>query len=187
MVGRSGARLMASLGSLGTPRDPVDLDFVYFGQTIRVNPDATDLDVADMMAQFGHVDDETQTQDVMGGLRDMLLQPIHPDDRDEFWRLAKANRQRMNDIMTVGKTITEAVSGFPTGQPSDSSTGPMSTVENFEGVSFNRADRRTLRRRKVSRPTIDRALSALDGRPDKQLGLLQLNGLVPAPEEEATG
>lgn len=186
---------MGSLGDLGTPRPPIELDFGYFGETIRVDPDATDLDVADMMASFGHVDDETQAGDVMTGLRDQLVKQVHPDDRALFWETAKANRQQLRDIMAVSKAITEAVAGFPTGQSSDSSTGPTSTVDSSEGALSNRESRRAasreIRHSAVSTikrdKAVERALSALDGRPDLQLGLLQLHGQMPHPEEEATG
>lgn len=170
---------MGSLGSLGTARDAVELDFEWFGSTIRVHPDASDLGTADMMMQFGglDVDDDDDARAAMEALSEHLLSQIHPDDREEFWRLAKANRQQMADIVAVSKAITEAVAGFPTGQSADSSATPKSTSKKSSGGSSSAAKRarmaqsrrelETARRHDVQ----DQALEQLEGRPDLRLAL----------------
>lgn len=171
---------MGSLGSLGTQRDAVELDFDWFGATIRVHPDASDLQTADMMMQFGglDLDDDEGARAAMESVSEHLLGQIHPEDRDEFWRLAKANRQQMADIIAVSKAITEAVAGFPTGQPSDSTDTPKSMSKKSSGGSSSagRAQRRaqtreltaaTQRRHQVQ----DQAAEILSGRPDLRLAL----------------
>lgn len=171
---------MASLGSLGTQRDAVDLDFDYFGETIRVHPDATDLDVADLMASVGELDieDEEGAKEAMVGLGQFLVGKIHPEDRERFWKAAKANRQQIKDLLDVAKAITEAVaevaSGFPTGQPSDSPPTTASASKKSKGgtSSAARAERRrasadTSRQRRVT----EQAMDLLDGRPDLKLAL----------------
>src|ERR1041384_6339027 len=120
-------RTMAqSLGSLGTQRSEVDMDFDYFGETIRVHPQASDLRVMDFMMRVGKLDieDESNAKEIMDALAEQLLMQIHPEDASRFWETAKKNNQQMKDIMAVSKTITEAVADFPTGQPSDSTDGP---------------------------------------------------------------
>lgn len=111
-----------SLGSFGTPRGAVDLDFDYFGETIRVHPHATDLGLVDFMAAAAGINMEDQGAVVaaMGHIVGWLQQQIHPDDWDRFYATAKANGQTVNDLMVVAQGLTEAVAGFPTGQPSGS-------------------------------------------------------------------
>ena len=172
--------MAVSIGSLGVKRDPVDLEFDYFGEVIRVHPDATDLDVADLMAAVGDadLDDEEGAKEVMGELSRFLLGSIHPDDRQRFWELSKANRQQVKDIVDVARAITEAVaaqaSGFPTGQPSDSASTSSSTSKKSRGGTSSqaRAERRrasaeTARQRRVT----EDAMEALSGRPDLKLAL----------------
>ena len=172
--------MAASIGSLGVKRDAVDLEFDYFGATIRVHPDATDLGVADLMSAFGDldIDDEDGAREVMGGVAGFLRDNIHPDDRQKFWEIAKQNRQQLRDIIDVARAITEAVaeaaSGFPTGQPSDSPpTTPSASRRSKGGTSSQaRAERRrasaeTSRARAVQQ----QAMGELEGRPDLKLAL----------------
>ena len=91
-------------GSFGTVREAVDADFPYFGETIRVNPDANDLHFMDLMekakgidlADLAGIDPEDPStwdpevfamvqdagNDVMGTIREQ----IHPDDWPCSWR-----------------------------------------------------------------------------------------------------
>lgn len=171
---------MASIGSLGTKRDAVELEFDYFGETIRVHPDATDLGVADLMSAFGEMDieDEDSAKEVMGGVAGFLRDNIHPDDRTRFWETAKANRQQLKDIIDVARVITEAVaeqaSGFPTGQPSDSRSPTASESKKSKGGTSSQARKA---RREASAATSraravqQQAMGELDGRPDLKLAL----------------
>lgn len=133
---------MASLGNFGVAREPLDLDFQWFGATIRVNPDASDLDFMEFMHSAENVELPDDIQDltpaqqmailntmnsVTTAMNNFVRDQIHPDDWPEFWRLAKANRQRNSDLMQLSRDITAAVSRFPTGQQSASTTTPSST------------------------------------------------------------
>jgi hypothetical protein len=171
---------MGSLGKRGTQRDAVDLDFDYFGVTIRVHPDATDLDVADLMESAGDMDldDEEGAREVMGSMSRFMRGQIHPDDRELFWRTAKANRQQLKDIIDVARTITQAVaelaSGFPTGQPSGSPSTTANTSKKSRGGTSSEA--RAERRRAAAatsrgRRATDEAMGLLEGRPDLKLAL----------------
>lgn len=183
---------MASIGSLGTKRDPVELDFDYFGEVIRVHPDATDLDVADLMASFGEmdIDDEDSAKEVMSGLGQFMVGQIHPEDRELFWATAKANRQQLKDIIDVARAITEAVaeaaSGFPTGQPSDSPSTTPSTSKKSKGGTSSQA--RKERRRAASAETsrqrrvTEDAMGLLEGRPDLKLALARQEAASQAGE-----
>lgn len=154
---------MASIGSLGTIRDELELEFDYFGVIIRVNPDMTDLMLFEFMETATGIDEADNTQGIraIGGyLHDL----IHPDDWQTFWAAAKGNRQQLMDLMHTAKAISEAVSGFPTGQPSGSSGGPPTTSrKSGAGTSSERrAARRTGQIVEDSRT----ALTTLEGRPD---------------------
>lgn len=183
---------MGSLGEFGTPRDAVELDFQWFGTTIRVHPDASDLRTADFLLEFGDLDmdDEASARRAMEVMSEHLLGQIHPDDRDEFWRLAKANRQQMADIMAVSKAITEAVAGFPTPQSSDSAPTPPRTGPRSSGTASSRAQRRAAERaaprQKDRRDVVtDNALSLLEGRPDLKLALVRQREAELAEESQA--
>lgn len=131
-----------SLGSLGTPREPItDMDFDYFGVIIRVNETASDLDMVGFMLDSAALGDVgLNTQAAMVATSNYLRGLIHPDDWDTFWRQARANRQNMEDLMTLGQQIIEAVAeGFPTKPSSESDSGPESTRQSSKRASSSRA------------------------------------------------
>jgi hypothetical protein len=176
-----------SIGTLGRRRAPLDLEFDYFGSTIRVHPQASDaieLDFLDHVHDLEMEDLEKLDADnlseaemlevarklgrvtaaayerIMGALRAL----VHPDDWDTYWRLGKDNRQlikdRMADIKAITAAVVEADTGFPTGRPSGSPTGPATTPPNSAAVSSSAA---------AGRPSdADAALVMLRGRPDLQ-------------------
>lgn len=127
-----------SLGSLGTPHEPVDLTFDYFGVVIRVNPNASDLDLVGFMLEAADVE-AVDEQKAMQATARYLKGLIHEDDWDTFWRTAKANRQVLPDLLLLGETIVEAVSGIPTERPTDSADGPQTTNLKSKGTSHSRA------------------------------------------------
>ena len=161
-----------NIGSLGTEREPIDLEFDYFGKTIRVHPDASDTRVIDMMMRIGELDmdDPEAAQEIMAGLSEQLLSQIHPEDASLFWETAKANRQQMADIMAVSKSITEAVSGFPTGQSSDSAHSQQPGSRR-SGRGLSRKERRALARADRASSATANALTLLQGRPDLQMAV----------------
>lgn len=154
---------MASIGTLGTLRDAVDLDFEYFGLVIRVNPDTTDLNMWEFLESAAEIDESNAAQSIRA-IGTYLRDLIHPDDWDTFWRASKANRQQLPDLMQTARAITEAVAGFPTGQRSGSSDGQPSTSRKSGGgtSSQRRASSRTRQIEADSRA----ALSMVVDRPD---------------------
>lgn len=193
------------IGSFGTTRPKVDATFDYFGTVIRVHPDASDLAYTEFLAiakdiqigddgqPIGAADNQRAAQ----LLDDTLRGQIHPDDLDEFMRIAKANRQQTMDLMILSQQIVAAVSGFPTGQQSGSSAGPDGGTQRSPDDSSNRAGRRSKAKQdkkdrkraaiageivaaqrsagvtQIGDATVARATRALTGRPDLQLMVLR--------------
>lgn len=116
-----------SLGSLGTPHEPVDLTFDYFGVVIRVNENASDLDLVGFMLEAAEVDAVDETKAMQATSR-YLKGLIAEDDWETFWQTAKANRQTLPDLLILGEKIIEALAGVPTQPPSDSVTGRPTTT-----------------------------------------------------------
>jgi hypothetical protein len=166
-------------GDFGTQRDAVDADFRYFGETIRVHPDASDLHHAELMLvatgiDLGDIDIDdptTWTNEQAAALQkanDAVLQAIrgqiHPDDWDRFFKTAKTNRQSTFDLMAVSQKVAEAVAGFPTGQPSASSAGRPNTRRSSKGAGSSRRAAQSARR----------ALRLIgDDRPDLQMAAVR--------------
>lgn len=189
------------IGSFGTPRPAVEAHFDYFGTRIRVHPDASDLAFTEFLsiAKDIKVDENGQpigaadNQRAAMLLDDTLRGQIHPDDLEEFMRIAKANRQNTMDLMVLSQGIVAAVAGFPTGPQSASSAGPNGDTQRLPGGSSSRADRRKeakrqakqdkkARRAAMAAPatvtpigdaTVARATKALTGRPDLQLMVMR--------------
>lgn len=118
---------MANIGNLGTPREENDLDFGYFGETIRVHPDASDSVATQFAVRAQAIDAKENLAAAVVATTDFLKALIHPEDFDRFLSTAVKNRQTNEDLLTVAGAILEAASGFPTTQPSDSSDGPQHT------------------------------------------------------------
>lgn len=138
-----------SIGVLGTVHEPLDLEFVYFGATIRVHPRASDtvelefleagrdidltvfdkpvadLPEEEMAAAVGKMGQALARVNLL--MRDSLQKLIHPDDFDTYWKLAAENGQLIRDLAADIKRITasvvEADTGFPTTPPSGSPDG----------------------------------------------------------------
>lgn len=128
-----------SLGSLGTPHEPVDLTFEFFGVVVRVSPDASDLDLVGFMLEAAEVE-AVDEQKAMQATSRYLKGLIAADDWETFWRTAKANRQSLPDLLLLGERIIEALSGVPTEPPSDSAGGrPTTTPKSKAGSSSRRA------------------------------------------------
>jgi hypothetical protein len=178
---------MASLGSLGRPKQVVDLDFDYFGETIRLNPLASDLVEIDFMEQAARIDldgvdlnaelnSETMalmtraakaaTDAAVGSVRRL----IHPDDWGKFWRLSITHGQNLVDLMEIQKEIqaalVEATTGFPTGPSSDSPPGAASTPE--KSVAGSPSPAALPLSPPAGASTADKALAMLRKRPDLQ-------------------
>lgn len=176
---------MPSLGTFGVVRPPLDLDFHWFGATIRLNPRASDLSFTEFMStadgialpDFDDIDEDNPTAEqlqqmatavnamtaVTKALQRMLREQIHTDDWPEFWRLAKENGQQNSDLLAVskalGQEIAEHLTGFPTGPSSGSADTPSPMSTRSTGGSSTRAqsdrDRAQMRQRALARRETD--------------------------------
>lgn len=121
------------VANFGDEAPPEEATFGFYGHDIRVAADASELAFIDFMEEFGTLDED----DPKGfkATKDLLRSFIHPDDFDLFWSTAKQNRQGVEQLITVVKTVVEALAERPTGQPSVSAGGPVSTLPKSEGDS----------------------------------------------------
>lgn len=139
------------LGELGKRREPVDMAFGWFGETIRVGPNAGTgligfLDEAEAIGRG--------TVAAMSAMRTFLRSQIDERDWQRFVELADQNGQQLEDFLQLAKDIVEAVSNHPTGRRSDSSAGPPSTNQ---------------KSRDAYSSAVDQAMRDLRHRPDLKL------------------
>jgi hypothetical protein len=131
------------LGELGTARPPVDMTFQWFGETIRVSPDAGDLTLIEFLEQASRID-ATDATAAMVVVKAFLHGQVDERDWDLLMRKAKENHQQYEDLLTLSKSIVFAVTAFPTGRPSDSSDGPQSTDPKSRAGSFSTPARQVI-------------------------------------------
>lgn len=147
---------MASLGELGKERPAVDLDFLWFGETMRVAPDAGDLSLVEFMEVAEQVD-ENNVVEAMRLTKSFLKGQVDERDWPRLMELAKQNHQQFEDLMELSKAIIEAVANLPTGRSSGSSAGRPSTAQKSKGGSSSmEAD-------------VTEALAIMKGRPDLKM------------------
>lgn len=171
------------IGDLGTVRnaDDVVVVFGFFGTKIRANANASDLGFIEFLTKAETMDQINEVEAVRL-VMDYLRDQIHPGDWDEFWRLAKANGQSSEDLMMVSHQIQEAMSGFPTGQPSASRAGRRATARKSGDASRSRATRTRAARSRaagvvegevVSKEdtVMSRAMELLEGRGDLKVAV----------------
>jgi len=181
-----------NIGTLGRQRDPLDLEFTYFGSTIRVHPQATDaveleflqagreLDMSALegvdLTRVDALDPEQQVKlaTAMGQavaatyrvLEGALRQLIHPDDWARYWRLGMQHgqqiRDRMADVKAITAAVVEATTDFPTGPRAASPAGPATTPPASGDVSPS------LTPAPPAGSDLERALALERGRPDIQ-------------------
>jgi hypothetical protein len=129
---------VASLGSFGKPKAAApERSFEFFEATVRVDPGFGELDFADLMAKARTVD--TEGPSGMGLLVDIVRNMVHEGDFEQFWKIARRERQTVTDLMEIVYAVVEAVAERPTEQPSDSSAGlqsagPSSTADSSSQV-----------------------------------------------------
>lgn len=144
------------IGDFGTEPDPVSEEhtFGWFGTDIRVNADgATDLAFVDFIEKAMEIDEEDPQSAMV--VKSYMRQMVHPDDFDEFWRLAREHQQTTEGMMTLAAEVVAAVVGRPSKPSSDSPDGPSPIGTSSQDGSYSRAIRR------------------FDGRPDLQLVLVR--------------
>jgi hypothetical protein len=171
-------------GEFGTPREAVDADFPYFGETIRLHPDANDLAYTEMMIRARDIDMDdldpndpsTWDPELVAAAKeaadlaaDMIRQQIHPDDWARFWKTARANRQMTIDLMTLSQRLAELVANFRTAPSAASSPGRRTTKSKSRAGSSSRA-------RRTPSPSVRDTVITLEqfrGRPDLKAAALQ--------------
>ena len=143
---------MANIGSFGKSREQKKFQFTWFGVEIRVNPDLSELVLQDFAEEGSTLDEDDPRAYYM--VKNMVKAFIHTDDFAEFWRISIENRQNSEDLMELIKGISEAVADRPTSLPSDSPAGQSGTAPKSKEDSFSRV------------------LHREDGRPDRQLAIV---------------
>ena len=142
---------MTHLGSLGKPRDNDAITFDYFGTEITAHT-VTDLEYLDFMEQIGSLTpDNPESQRLVKQFARLCF---GDETFEQFWTLARANKQSQEDVFEVLMQVVEASTGRPTESPSGSSDGQSPTATRSTDDSSSLADR-------------------LKGRPDLQLVGLQ--------------
>lgn len=129
---------MPSLGALGRQHDPlpegaVSDTFDWFGATIRITPEVNEVELIDFMSAARNI--ETDGMAGLAALRDAFQMIVHKDDFGTFWRLAKEQRQNMEDLSQVFQVLIEAAANRPTQEPSGSSPGQPAMPANSPAVS----------------------------------------------------
>jgi hypothetical protein len=145
------------LGELGTPGEPVDMDFGWHGERIRVNPEYSDLAFIEFLDQAARIDAGDDTASMRATLA-FLRDQIHPEDWARFMELNRAQHQQFRDLFKLAGNIVAAVARFPTGRPSDSSGGRPSTEQ---------------RSRAGSSSAVAQAMADSKGRPDLKMIIWQ--------------
>lgn len=114
------------LGDFGDDaRPPVMASFRYFGETIRVNPELTEIAVMDFFEEADQVGKEDPKAMLI--VKRFARDSIHSADFDKFWGSVKSHGQDTEDVMGLLWKVLEGVTARPTGRPSDSSDGPTAT------------------------------------------------------------
>lgn len=161
-------------GQFGSVRPEIRLAFPYFGEVIRVHPQASDIGWTKFLESVSHMD-ETQVNDMeaLQATMNYVRQQIHPDDWDLFWSTSEKNAQNSMDLVATAKDIVAVVAGFPTGQPADSNRGPQPTDHLSRGGSRRerRAKKSKGRRVDAQRRVLGRANES--GRSDLALNALE--------------
>jgi hypothetical protein len=144
-------------GRLGRERPPLDIEFDYFDEVIRVHPYATDaveaefmeaatgVNLADLvgldLTQFTALDRGEQAhilqkmseaqQNAYRALKKALRELIHPDDFERYWDVGNKHgqqiRDRSADIKAITEWVLDEITDFRTGQPSGSAGGQPTT------------------------------------------------------------
>lgn len=125
---------MGRVADFGQDAEPLEQAvFGFYGHDIRVAESASELEFIDFMEEYGELDED----DPKGfrATKDLLRSFIHPDDFDTFWTTAKRQRQSVEQLILVIKTVVEKLSGRPTGLPSGSAGGRASIAPKSEDDS----------------------------------------------------
>lgn len=130
---------MSHLGDFGVVKPEIVQTFGYFGSTLRVNPDLTDLVALDAFKNLSAVNEENP-EELAGAVDSVLTTLLHRDDVDVLLRLARDNRQSIGDLTALAGAILGALAEVPTKLPSDSSSGGQIIEQKSTDDSLSRAE-----------------------------------------------
>jgi len=137
---------MGSLGSLGVVHAPADKQapvepdtFDWFGTDIRATDSFDEIELIDVMAGFRSI--EAGDIQAWGAIKQALQLLIYEDDWAVFWALARENKQEIQDLMAVFRTLLLRPADRPTQPLPDSSSGQRSTAANSPAVSPSQESR----------------------------------------------
>jgi hypothetical protein len=163
---------VANIASFGAPStEEVEADtFDYFGVSIRLNPEFSELDYVDFMEKASVLD--TMDPRAITATKDFLRSMVHGEDFDLLWQTARKNRQGLQGLMETANKLLTVMTGRPTEAPSGSSTGrPVTVLSSKDGSSspespLTAMDRRVIDRRLAEgRPELaNAAFMAVEGR-----------------------
>lgn len=105
--------------------EPVTATFAYFGKRFRVNPNLTETMVVDLLESGEGIDVNDPMQLVAA--KDYVREHLHPEDFDEFWDTAKANRQGVQAVIRVCWKLLERITEQDPTEPPASSDGRLDT------------------------------------------------------------
>ena len=160
------------LGELGQVKAAREDTFGWFGATIRVGDGGSDLKLLDFIEHAEDID-ATDKQEQLRMVKDFLHSIVHEDDFAEFWRLALANNQSLQDLMAVMIAITEATTNRPTRRRSDSSLGRRATGAKSKRSSSSqepKVDARKVAKRLERSGRPDRALMVVEAAEARRAG-----------------
>lgn len=152
------------LGDFGERHESTDT-FGWFGATMRVGS-MGDLVLIDFMQRLGGIEasgaealeeDPALQGEAAGALYEFFQAFVHEEDFTEFWRLARTNGQRVEDLMALFRALVEAGTSRPTRRRSGSPGGRRSTGAKSTPSGSSTAARRL---EAVGRPDLAMAIPA---------------------------
>jgi hypothetical protein len=121
------------LGEMGgAERAPLTASFNYFGDSIRVHEDLSEIDVIDFFESAEQINskasDPAVQQQAMTMIKGFVRRTVHPGDFDRFWSGVKSHRQTGQEVIDLMFRVIEGVTGNPSSPRSASSAGPTETM-----------------------------------------------------------
>lgn len=127
------SRLLGDFTPEGTEGPQEDVSFGWFGATIRISYDFGELVFTDWVEEFGGL--AATDPKSIASVKTLMRRSLHPDDFEEFWRLAVAHRQTSEQLAELFNSILQVMAERPTVRLSGSSAGPPPTGPSYAADS----------------------------------------------------
>lgn len=101
--------------------------FTYFGEELTYADEFPSFEFAEF--QEALAEDEVDNNRATGVALRLAVACVAEEDRGRFRKLSRQNRAKVEDWLRVFRDYASEEAERPTGQPSDSSTGPAATPE----------------------------------------------------------